>query len=92
MSEGMPGKWFQAMCEQQTRLVDAFSQTVNRFMEHDESNHRQFRETIATLATAVELLRAEQGHQKENWNRVWAVAVAPVLAGVLIAVLAVVLR
>jgi len=92
MSEGMPEKWFQAVCEQQTRLVDAFSQAVNRFMEHDESNHRQFREAIATLATAVELLRAEQGHQKENWNRVWTVAIAPILGGVLIAVLALVLR
>jgi len=88
----MPEKWFQAMCEQQTRLVDAFTSAIDRFMQHDDGDHREFRQAIATLATAVELLRAEQGHQKENWNRVWTVAIAPILGGVLIAVLALVLR
>ena len=93
MSEGRgPDHWFEMLCEQQTKMVDAFMSAINRFMKHDDSDHREFRQAIATLATAVELLRAEQGHQKENWNRVWTVAIAPILGGVLIAVLALVLR
>jgi len=92
MSEGMPEKWFQTLCEIQNKMLDKFAASVDRFIQHDEGAHREFREAIATLATAVELLRAEQGHQKENWNRVWTVAIAPILGGVLIAVLALVLR
>ena len=103
MSEGMPEKWFQTLCEIQTRTVDKFAEAVDRFMRHDDGDHRDFRQAISTMATAIELLRAGQAQQKEElqdnqkeqqkrWDRVWTVVIAPIVGGVLIAVLALVLK
>jgi len=103
MGEPMPEKWFQTLCELQTRTVDKFSASVDLFLHHDEGDHRQFREAIATMVTAIELLRAGQAQQKEElqdnqkeqqkrWDRVWTVVIAPIVGGVLIAVLALVLK
>ena len=73
------------MAQTQRQMIEMFTATVDRFIEHGRENHVGFRNAIIQL-------QAEQTLHTANWQTLMKVAVIPVLLAVAGAILALVLK
>ncbi len=88
--------WLKEAVEAQRQATQMFTATVDRFIEHDRENHAEFRQAILLLQADQRRQRedreTDRAEQRKLWGRVWTVVVAPILGGVVIAVLALILK
>ena len=73
--------WLKENCEAQRNSTQMFTATVDRFIEHDRENHKEFR-------TAITQLQSELAHHGEFIKQARMILVAAVVLPVLTQIVA----